>query len=63
MSDIYNSKQIYNYFKSCIPKENKTPESRLKNIDETTNYFTEETNQSDLVSKKHKKVFYSSKLY
>lgn len=63
MSDIYNTKQIYNYFKSYMAKENKTPEYRLKNIDETRNYFTEEINQRDLVSKKHKKDFYSSKLY
>ena len=31
-------------------------EFRLKNIDETRNYFTEEINQKELISKKHKKV-------
>ena len=31
-------------------------EFRLKNIDETRNYLTEEINQKDLMSKKHKKV-------
>ena len=30
--------------------------SRLKNIDETRNYLTEEINRNELMSKKHKKV-------
>ena len=30
-------------------------EYRLKNIDETRNYFIEEINQNRLMSKKHKK--------
>ena len=30
-------------------------EFRLKNIDETRNYFLEEINQSELMSRKHKK--------
>ena len=28
----------------------------MKNIDETRNHFTEETNENELMSKKHKKV-------
>ena len=35
-------------------KENVSQEIRLKNIDETRNYSIEETNQYELVSKKHK---------
>ena len=31
-------------------------EFRLKNINETRNYLTEEVNQNELISKKHKKV-------
>ena len=31
-------------------------EFRLKNIDETRNYFTEETKQNEFASKKHRKV-------
>ena len=36
-------------------EENKDQESRLKNIDETRNYFVEEIKQNELMSKKHKK--------
>ena len=32
-------------------------EFRLKNIDEKRNYFFEEINQNELMSKKHKKVW------
>ena len=32
-------------------------EFRLKNIDETRNYLSEEINQNELMSKKHKKVY------
>ena len=35
-------------------KENVSQEIRLKNLDETRNYSIEETNQYELVSKKHK---------
>ena len=28
----------------------------MKNVDETKNYFIEEINQNELMSKKHKKV-------
>ena len=37
-------------------EENRSPWFRLKNIDETRNYLIEEINQSELMSKKHKKV-------
>ena len=36
-------------------EENISQEFRLKNIDETRNYFLEEINQSELMSRKHKK--------
>ena len=39
--------------------ENISQEFRLKNIDETTNYFLEEIGQIELMSKKHKKVFWA----
>ena len=42
--------KIYNYFK------NTSQEFRLKNIDETRNYFLGEIKQNELMSKKHKKV-------
>ena len=37
-------------------EEKISQEFRLKNIDETRNYFLEEIKQNELVSKKHKKV-------
>ena len=37
-------------------EENISQEFRLKNIDETRNYFLEEIEQNELMSKKHKKV-------
>ena len=39
-----------------MSKENLSQEFRLKNIDETRNYFFEEINQNELMGKKHKKV-------
>ena len=42
--------KIYNYFRS------KSQEFRLKNIDETRNYFLEEIKQNELISSKQKKV-------
>ena len=39
-----------------MSKENVSQEFILKNIDETRNYFYEKTEQSDLVSRKHKQV-------
>ena len=35
-------------------EENISQEFRLKNINETRNYLTEEINQTELMSKKHK---------
>ena len=37
-------------------EENISQEFRLKNIDETRNYFLEEIEQNELMSGKHKKV-------
>ena len=39
-----------------MSEENITQEFRLKNIDETRNYFITEINQNEFMSKKHKKV-------
>ena len=39
-----------------MSEENITQEFRLKNVDETRNYFIKEINQNELMSKKHKKV-------
>ena len=36
--------------------KNMSQEFRLKNIDETRNYFLEEIEQNELMSRKHKKV-------
>ena len=37
-------------------EENISQEFRLKNIDETRNYFLEEIKQNELMRRKHKKV-------
>ena len=39
-----------------MAEENINQESRLKNINETTNHFLEEIKQNELISEKHKKV-------
>ena len=44
------SLKIYNYVKST------SQEFRVKNIDETRNYFLEEIKQNELMNKKHKKI-------
>ena len=36
-----------------MTKENLSQEFRLRNIDEPRNYFIEEINQNELISKKH----------
>ena len=36
--------------------QNINQEIRMKNIDETRNYFIKEINQNELISKNHKKV-------
>ena len=41
--------------KKNMVKENVSRELTLKNIDERKNYFIEEINQNDLMSRKHKK--------
>ena len=47
--------KIYNYSKNMAVKKI-SQEFRLKNIDETRNYFLEEIGPSELMSRKHKKV-------
>ena len=47
--------KIYNYFKN-MAEQNISQEFRLKSIDETRNYFIEETNRNELMSKKHKTI-------
>ena len=44
-----------NYFKNMV-EENISQEFRLKNIDETRNYFLKEIKQNELISKKQNKV-------
>ena len=39
-----------------MSEENMNQEFRLKKIDEIRNYFIEEINRNELMSKKHKKV-------
>ena len=40
-----------------MDEENLSQEFRLKNIKEIKNYFIKETNQNELMKKKHKKVY------
>ena len=40
-----------------MTQENIIQEFLLKNIDEIRNYFVEEINKYELMSKKHKKIF------
>ena len=47
--------EIYNYFKN-MAEENISHEFRLKNIDETRNYFYKEKQQNELMCRKHEKV-------
>ena len=47
--------KIYNFLKICLKKP-LSQEFRLKNIDETSNYFLEEIGQNELKSRKHKEV-------
>ena len=46
-----------------MAEENISQEIRLKNTDETRNYFLEKIKQNELMSKKHKKGLYKSKWY
>ena len=43
-------------------KQNLSQQFRLKNVEETRNYFVEEIEQNELMSNKHKKGFYNCKL-
>ena len=47
--------KIFNYFKNIV-EENINQGFRLKYIDETRNYFFEEIDQNELMSRKHKNV-------
>ena len=40
-----------------MSEENISQEFKLKSVDETRNYFIEEINRNELLSKKHKKVY------
>ena len=40
-----------------MSEENISQEFRLKNIDETRTYLTEEINQNEIMNMKHKKVY------
>ena len=40
-----------------MPEENISLELRLENIGESRNYLTEEINQNESMSKKHKKAY------
>ena len=46
---------MYKYLKYMV-EEKISQEFRLKNIDETRNYFPEEIEQNELMSRKYKKV-------
>ena len=52
---IFSKNKLYNYFKN-MTEANISQEFRLKNIDETRNYFLEEIKQNELMSRKHKMV-------
>ena len=39
-----------------MAEENISQKFRLNNIDEARNYFSEETNENEMISEKHKKV-------
>ena len=47
--------EICNYFKNVV-EEDISQKFRLKNIDETRNYFLEEIKQNELMNKKHKTI-------
>ena len=48
--------KIYDYFKNTIEK-NIRQEFKLRNIDETRNYFVDEIDQNESMSNKYKKVY------
>ena len=47
---------MYNHFKNMV-EEKMSQEFRLKNVEETKNYFLEEIEQNEFISKKNKKVY------
>ena len=47
--------KIYNYFKNMV-EEKISQEFRLKNLNETRNYFLQEIERNELISRKHKKA-------
>ena len=48
------SLKVYNYFDNMVKRIGQ--EFRLKNMDETKNFFVEAIKQNELVSNKHKNV-------
>ena len=46
-----------------MKEKNISQEFRLKNKDETKNYFLEEIESNELINRKQKKSLYNSKLY
>ena len=48
--------KIYNCIQNIVEKKI-SEEFRLKNINETRNYFLEEIKKNELMSRKHKNVF------
>ena len=46
-----------------LTEENVSQEFRLKNTDETRDYFIKEIKQNKLMSKKHKMTLYNFNLY
>ena len=53
--DLINN--IEKYQKINLTAQNISQEFRLKEIDEIRNYFIEDINRNELISKKHKKIY------
>ena len=51
---ITNADEYHKMYSVTKTEENISQKCGLKNINETTNYFIEKINQSELMSKKHK---------
>ena len=51
-----------NYFKNIV-EENISQKLRLKNIDETIDYFLKDIKKNELMNRKHKKVSTAALLY
>ena len=54
--------KIFNYLKNMV-EENISQEFRLKNIDETRNYFLKEISNNEFYKWRVKKCLHNSKLY